>query len=209
MLAKSEEKGQLESMRRALFTILLAGGAVWAAPREVTFTQSAPSVEAYDFVEVTLRVNGPAAANPFTDAAVTGWFGPAGGGERVNVGGFCDSADGTVFRIRFMPSKPGDYSYRVNYAERGFEKSYEGTFRATVGGRRGPIRVDSDHPWHFIWEGTGEHYFFNGTTAYWLMGWRDERVIRSSMGRLRAAEDQPRCACCSAGGPTQCTASRP
>ena len=109
----------------------------------------------------------------------------AGGSERVKVDGFCDSADGTLFRIRFMPSKPGDYAYSVKYADKGFEKSYEGTFHATAGGRRGPIRVDPEHRWHFIWEGTREHYFFNGTTAFWLMGWRDERVIGNSLERLR------------------------
>src|SRR5438309_687398 len=48
-------------------------------------------------------------------------------------------------------------------------------------------RADSalhQSPWHFIWEGTGEHYFFNGTTAYWLMGWKDERIIDYSLERL-------------------------
>ena len=48
----------------------------------------------------------------------------------------------------------------------------------------GPIRVDPEYPWHFLWEGTGEHYFFNGTTAFWLMGWRDERFITGSIERL-------------------------
>ncbi len=64
-------------------------------------------------------------------------------------------------------------------------RAIEGTFRATPSNRRGPIRVDPDHPWHFIWEGTKEHYFLHGTTAFWLMGWRDERVIESSLERLR------------------------
>jgi hypothetical protein len=50
---------------------------------------------------------------------------------------------------------------------------------------KGPIRVDAKYPWHFVWEGTGEHYFFNGTTAFWLMGWRDERVITNAIDRLR------------------------
>ena len=45
--------------------------------------------------------------------------------------------------------------------------------------------MDPEHRWHFIWEGTREHYFFNGTTAFWLMGWRDERVIGNSLERLR------------------------
>ena len=44
--------------------------------------------------------------------------------------------------------------------------------------------MNPQYPWHFIWEGTGEHYFFNGTTAYWLMGWKDERIIDYSLERL-------------------------
>ena len=67
---------------------------------------------------------------------------------------------------------------------RRFREDLQGTFQATGGHRRGPIRVDPEYPWHFIWEGTGEHYFFNGTTAFWLMGWRDERIIRNSLERL-------------------------
>ena len=63
-----------------------------------------------------------------------------------------------------------------------------GTFQATDGHRSGPIRVDPQHRWHFIWEGTGEHYFFNGTTAFWLMGWTDEKVIRDSIQRFHDLE---------------------
>jgi hypothetical protein len=173
-------------MRRVVFAAtLMAGWMAWSAPGEVALTQSGATVAAYDFVEVSLRVSGPTARNPFTDVAVTGAFGLAGASERVNVDGFCDSSDGTLFRIRFTPSKPGDYTYTVKYSEKGFEKSYEGAFHATDGGRRGPVRVDPDHRWHFVWEGTREHYFFNGTTAFWLMGWRDERVINTSLERLR------------------------
>jgi hypothetical protein len=188
MLSSRAEKGPPGGLAMRRFTLalsLLANHLAWAAPREVAFSQSAASVAAYDFVEVSLHVSAPVAGNPFTEAEVTGWFGMAGTMERVKVDGFCDSADGTVFRIRFMPSKPGDYTYTVKYADKGFEKSYDGTFHATAGGRRGPIRVDPEHRWHFIWEGTGEHYFFHGTTAFWLMGWRDERVIGNSLERLR------------------------
>src|ERR1700729_123194 len=76
-----------------------------------------------------------------------------------------------------MPSSPGEYAYSVVYRQGGFERTYAGRFQATSGRRRGPIRVDPQYPWHFIWEGTGEHYFFNGTTAFWLMGWCEERFI--------------------------------
>jgi hypothetical protein len=129
-------------------------------------------------------VNGPDARNPFTDATVRGYFSKAGEPTRTAVDGFCDSQDGSVFRIRFMPPSPGDYMYSITYQQGGFEKTQTGTFRATDGHHRGPIRVDTQYPWHFIWQGTGEHYFFNGTTAFWLMGWRDENTIQYSIERL-------------------------
>jgi hypothetical protein len=157
---------------------------VLGAPASITFTQSAATVEAYDFVEVTLTVASPDAKNPFTEAAVEAQFGKVGESRRLAVDGFCDSADGSVFRVRFMPSAPGDYTYTVTYHQGDFEKTHTGSFRATDGHRRGPVRVDPKYPWHFIWEGTGEHYFYNGTTAFWLMGWRDDRTINYSIERL-------------------------
>jgi hypothetical protein len=102
------------------------------------------------------------------------------------VDGFCDSADGSVFRIRFMPSRLGEYSYSVTYRQGSFEKIHTGSFRAQAAGRRGIVRVDPNNRWHFIWEGTGEHYFWNGTTTYYLMGWDNEQVIRAAIDRLRA-----------------------
>ncbi len=83
-----------------------------------------------------------------------------------------------------MPSAPGDYRYSVEYRQGWSRKTETGTFHVRNGRRRGPIRIDPENRWHFIWEGTGEHYFFNGTTAYWLMGWTDERIIESSLERL-------------------------
>jgi len=155
-----------------------------AAPRKVSFSQPPGSIEAYDFVEVTANVDGPDARNPFTDVTLHGSFGKSGGTEQKEVDGFCDSTDGSMFRIRFMPSSPGDYAYSVVYRQGSFETKHTGTFRATDGHRRGPVRVDPKYPWHFIWEGTGEHYFYNGTTAFWLVGWREDRVINSIIDRL-------------------------
>jgi hypothetical protein len=170
-----------------LATPAKAPGAAKPVPEGVTFSQSAQAVDAYDFVEVTASVVSPDAQNPFTDATLAGWFETADGSRRWPVEGFCDAEDGSVYRIRFMPPKPGDYRYSVIYRQAGankFEKAFEGTFHANDAHRRGPIRVDPEYPWHFIWEGTGEHYFFNGTTAYWLMGWKDERIIDYSLERL-------------------------
>jgi hypothetical protein len=174
----------MKRLSRVLIGLAVATCFAWAAPAAVTYSQSAPSVEAYDFVEVTVHVDSPGVQNPFTEATVTGSFGKAGSSERLAVDGFCDSSDGTTFRIRFMPSSAGDYAYSVVYKARGEQKNHEGTFQATPGHRRGPIRVDPNYRWHFIWEGTGEHYFFNGTTAFFLVGWRDERIIDFSLERL-------------------------
>ncbi len=175
-------------MPRVLNAICLAAlvvpPALRGAPRNVSFSQSATSVEAYDFVEITANVAGPDASNPFTGPTLAGSFGPAGAAARRAVTGFCASPDGSVFRIRLMPPAPGNYTYSVTYKQDGFEKTYEGAFRATDGRRRGPIRGDPKYPWHFVWEGTGEHYFFNGTTAFWLAGWREERVIDAAIERL-------------------------
>lgn len=151
-------------------------------PAKATFSASAAAVDIYDFVEVTIAVEGPAAANPFTEAAVEGEF-RRDQGEAVRVAGFCDSQDGSVFRIRFMPTKPGLHRYSVVYRQGDFEAKHAGTFTARDAGRRGLVRVDPEHPWHFLWEGTGEHYFWNGTTTYWLMGW-DDQTIRDSLDRL-------------------------
>ena len=156
-----------------------------AAPARVSFSDPTGAVEAYDFAEVLVKVDSPDARNPFTEAAVEGRFGQNGSPE-VAVGGFCDSADGSLYRIRFMPRAPGDYSFSVTYRQADVVRRHTGTFHAVQSHRRGILRVDPEHPWHFTWEGTGEHYFFNGTTAFLLMGWRDEQVIRSSIDRIAA-----------------------
>jgi hypothetical protein len=162
----------------------LCTGCGFIRPSSVRFDLSTPAVDAYDFVEITGRVGVPHPANCFTDAALEGTFQTSAGNRQWHVQGFCDSDDGSVFRIRFMPPAPGEYRYFIEYRQGPFRRTSSGTFRAIDGQRRGPIRVDPDNRWHFIWEGTGEHYFFNGTTAYWLAGWRDENVIASSIERL-------------------------
>ena len=165
--------------------LFIQGAQLRAAPLPVpSFAQSAPSTEAYDFIEVTAALQSPSVSNPFTDAEFTGHFEPAGSAPGKPLEGFCDSKDGTRYRIRFMPSKAGSYNFQVTLKIAGESQIYTGQFTATERHRRGPIRVDPAYPWHFIWEGTGEHYFFNGTTAYWLMGWRDEPVIQYTIDRL-------------------------
>ena len=129
-------------MRYACLFGLLLPLAAFAAPREVTFSQSAESVEAYDFVEVTANVAAPDAANPFMDATLAGSFGKTGETARA-VEGFCDSPDGSVFRIRFMPSSPGDYTYSITYRQGGYREDPSGGFPRH---RRPPARADPRRP---------------------------------------------------------------
>jgi len=156
-----------------------------AAPAQVTFAQSAAGVETFDFVEVTLNVVSPDAANPFSGAVVTGEF-TRDGAAPLKVDGFCDAADGSVFRIRFMPMAAGRHTFTVRYRQGDFERTHAGAFTAREAKRRGQLRVDPQYPEHFLWAGTGEHYFWNGTTTYYLMGWEDDAVIRQSIDRLAA-----------------------
>jgi len=180
---------RINAAKPKLKTILLVA-ALWfpvstfAAPNGVTFSSASPQVNRYDFIEITATVSAPDAGNPFEDATLTGTFETSDGAHHWNVEGFCDSADGSIFRIRFMAPLAGDYKYSLTYKQGSFEKSSSGTFTATEAHSRGLLRVDPQYPWHFIWEGTGEHFFFNGTTAYWLVGWRDDRMIQYTVDRL-------------------------
>ena len=170
---------------RVLLLFPIIGVAVSAAddrPLEDSFRGPGTAVEVYDFAEVTISPQALEVANPFTDVAVTGEF-RREGGEPVRIDGFCDSPDGSLFRIRFMPDAPGRYDYTVTLRRGVKETSNKGSFTAIPGRRKGILRLDPDRPQHFIWAGSGEHYFWNGTTTYYLMGWDDE-TIRRCIDRL-------------------------
>jgi hypothetical protein len=169
----------------ALILCCMAAAAGLAETRaRVTFSQSAPKIAAYRFVEITAKVEEPGVANPFTDASFTGRFSASGLAKSTEVEGFCDATDGHLFRIRFMPSAVGDYTYSLTLKLGSKSETFRGAFTATEEHLRGQIRVDPEHPWHFIWEGTKEHYYFYGDTAFWLMGWSDDRVVNNNLERL-------------------------
>src|SRR5262249_11410585 len=121
---------------------------------------------------------------PFVDVNFSGQFGSVDQKSGVLVDGFCDDPGGSIFRVRFMPSKSGDYAYSVTYRRGSFERSYSGKFQAVEGKRSGVLRIDRDYPWHFVWEGSGTHFFLNGATAFLLMGWDSEQVIRDCIDRF-------------------------
>src|SRR5262245_16320700 len=76
-----------------LLPVALAALSATRASADIGFTQSARTVDAYDFVEVTVKANPPEGVNPFTGISVTGSFGPKGA-LPVSVEAFCDAEDG-------------------------------------------------------------------------------------------------------------------
>lgn len=146
-----------------------------------SFVQSAASLDRFDYVEITLTLDAPASGNPFVDASFSGEFLPPGA-ARLAVDGFCDSDDGRVFRLRFMPTVAGKHTYALTFRNGSKELRHVGELTAHPGKRSGLVRVDKEHPTHFVRD--GEHFFYNSTTAYWLLGFQDEAVIRESIDRL-------------------------
>ena len=163
-------------MRTASLTALLVAtlGIAAAAP-QVDVTPSATSVACHDFIEVTLRVSGSAVRHPFAEATVTGSF-QRDDEKAVVVDGFCDAADGSVHRVRFMPSEPGNYRYAVTYREGGAEISHAGTFAATDARKKGVLRADSQFPGHYQWSGSQERFFWSGMVADGLESGANEDV---------------------------------
>ena len=156
---------------------------IQASQPSFSFSQKVTEVEVYDFVELIITGKAGQVDNPFTDVNIMGYFtGPAGNKDSIE--GFCDEQYGKIYKVRYMPSSTGKYSFRIAVKCQGKTKYFKGNLNVLASGRTGPVRVDSEHPWHFIYEGTGEHYFWNSTTTYWMMGWKDEEIIKDAIERL-------------------------
>jgi Protein of unknown function (DUF4038)/Domain of unknown function (DUF5060) len=170
-----------------LFTValvLFAQAALFAQKKSKIVWQPVTTtpVECYDFWEMTLSNPKPVAANPFKDVALEGEV-KTPDGKTVKIEGFCDAQDGSVYKIRFMPSVLGRHTYQLKFRQNGVEVPTEGSFEAVASKRKGPLRLDVANPEHFIYE-NGDHFFWNSTTCYWMLGWKDEAVIQKSLDRL-------------------------
>lgn len=144
---------------------------------------SKEQVEVYDFQEITFNIKKlKPELNPFKQVQLNATF-TAENGETKTVEGFCDSQDGSIFRVRFMPQRVGSYRFEVNFNLNGKLQKAVGTFTAVSSARKGILRLDTAHPWHFKFD-NGEHYFWNSTTAYWMLGLKNESEIMASIDRL-------------------------
>jgi hypothetical protein len=84
-----------------------------------------------------------------------------------------------------MPSRTGNVTYTLRFKAGGLDQSASGSFTAVESKRSGIVRVDREYPFHFVREGAAQHYFWNGTTAYFMAGWRSEKTIEDILERYR------------------------
>jgi inosine-uridine nucleoside N-ribohydrolase len=153
-----------------------------SAPKNIA-VPSKNQVQRYDYQEVTFRVVAPdARINPFKAVRLNATFSHEDGTSQT-VEGFCDSQEGSVFRVRYMPVKTGRYTYEATFDYNGTTERAKGAFEVIASTRKGPLRLDKTNPWHFVYD-NGDHYFWNSTTAYWMLGLRDESEITRSIDRL-------------------------
>ncbi len=119
--------------------------------------QNEMTVEQYCPLELSLQ--GKTEGNPFTDYTIHATF--TGENETLTVDGFYD--DCGTYKVRFMPSYTGKYTYRVagNFADAAAEGAFEVT-RAQEG-NRGPVHVANTY--HFAYA-DGTPYLPFGTTCY-------------------------------------------
>jgi len=162
--------------RRTLRGTLLAGLLLLsgAAPQ----ARAADTVELWGMYEVVLR--GPAGGNPFLEVHLAGRF--AQGYDSIEVPGFYDGEG--VYRIRFMPRKPGSWTYetRSNVPEL---NGKTGAF--SVGkpssANHGPVHVTN--LFHFAYA-DGTPYRQVGTTCY-VWTHQDEALQEQTLKTLAAA----------------------
>lgn len=174
-------------MKTLLITTLLAAvGPVLCADvgpgRDVIFAASADTVACHDFIEVTVRVDTPPRADPDSDPGLEGTFGIAGQ-PPLTVKGFRDAEDGSVFRIRFMPSSPGNYDYVVRWHAGDVVRTGPGSFTAVEDRRKGVLRVDPAHPAHLLWDASQERFYWSGLEATGLVG-LDRDTLAASLDLL-------------------------
>ena len=131
-------------------------------------------VERWDVLELT--VNGPQEGNPFVEQTMEGTF--VGKNETVTTAGFYDG-DG-VYKVRFMPSFEGEYTYKTTGSFP--EAETQGSFTVTpaTGNNHGPVRVANTY--HFAYE-DGTPYYSVGTTCY-VWPHQPEEVIQKTLEEL-------------------------
>lgn len=128
------------------------------------------SVEQWGMLELSLP--GKTEGNPFTDYEIRGRF--TGEREDVAVSGFYDG-DG-VWKIRFMPSFPGEYRYTVSGSFSDAAAAGVFTVTSPSENNHGPVRVSGKY--HFAYA-DGTPFYPLGTTCYVWTQQPDGRIAET------------------------------
>ncbi len=131
------------------------------------------TVKKYDVFEVS--VSGPSEGNPFKDQWICGTL--KNRQETIKTDGFYDG-DG-VYKVRFMPSFEGEYSYTV---ESSFGEKLEGAVAVGPADpeNHGPVRVANNY--HFAYDDGTPHYSI-GTTCY-VWNLMNDDIIEKTFAEL-------------------------
>lgn len=137
----------------------------------------------FGFVEYECRVNGSVGSNPFHDVEFSARV-TTPNGKTITVPGFCDDAAGQGYRVRILPTESGKHEIVLTFIDADGKTHRESRTEVFERSGPGPIRVDPSYPHHFLLGDSGQHYFWNGTTTYWLLGVKDDRKIAQTIDRL-------------------------
>ena len=139
---------------------------------------AAATVERWGVYEVSL--SGPSGGNPFLDVRLGAHF--RFGNRVVDVDGFYDGEG--VYRIRFMPDEPGNWTYATSSNVPALDgKSGGVTAVAPSAANHGPVRVR--YTTHFGYEDRSP-YTPIGTTCYaWIH--QGDRLEEQTLETLRSA----------------------
>lgn len=145
-------------------------------------TVEAVTIEQYHPHDFVFKAAAP--GNPF-DVELTAEFSFAGtNGARLTVPGFYDGAG--VWKIRFSPTKPGEWSMRTASSLEALNGKTESGIVCVVNRHpniHGGLRVDPAYPYHFVYE-DGTRYFLLGYEADWLWAPEMTNPERKVMHRL-------------------------
>lgn len=133
------------------------------------------SVERWGMQEISIE--GKSGGNPFVDYSMNGQF--VGPHESVDATGFYDG-DG-IYRIRFMPSYIGKYTFNIqgSFSDERFSGSFEVTEPSSKE-NHGPVHVCQQY--HFAYA-DGMRYLPFGTTCYaWEL--QPEQIQRQTLATL-------------------------
>ena len=140
-------------------------------------------IEKWGVFEVAVK--GKSGGNPFLDYQISGAF--TGQYETVKVNGFYDGEG--VYRVRFMPSHEGIYTYRID--GNAMDGTVDGEFEAVApaGNNHGPVRVAEET---LLAYADGTPHYSVGTTCYaWvnqdmdLQAWTLETLSKSPFNKIR------------------------